>query len=203
MIVRASAHRRLWSVLALLASTLAQHGALAGPAALNLAQLAGDPTDTDEINAPTPLVTEATPRDALLIFRLNADFSCGAGNGRTELFLTVSDTNRIIDLSRRVSPQTFEIKVPGTRMPWLDGRDNCAARGAEQANFRDADGLPYFRLKSRANAFATLICPGAAKSQPRVTVTIPLDVWLRCPAEPIAPAQPPTDLENLKQTLGD
>jgi hypothetical protein len=198
----AAPSRRLAHAFAVLAVVLAQQAESSGAPMLNLTQLPGDPGDMDEINAPTPLVTDTTTHEAVLPFRLSADFRCTVENGRPQLFITLTDTTRLFDLKKRSSPQTVEIMVPLAQMPWLDGRENCAGKGNEKPNYTDADGLPYFRLRSRATVFGTLICTGPGKSQMLETSTIPLDVWLRCPLEPIAPAEP-ADLANLKEHLDD
>lgn len=203
MIERERQFRRPSLAIALVGAFLVQRLALAAPVALSLTQLPGNPAETEIVSAPTPLITDTTAPETMLTYRLSAEFSCEPGSTRTELFVTITDTVKIIDLTRRASPQIIELEVPWARAPWLNGHENCAARGKDEPIARDSGGLPYFRLTAHSTAFGTLLCQGPGQRQPRITTMVPLDVWLRCPVEPVKSAQPPASIDSLKEHLGE
>jgi hypothetical protein len=148
---------------------------------LSIRQEISDPPVAGNPGTDPVVGTGGTPGPTLP-FLLGVEYRCPWPDARQRLFVTVADSGEITDATGLPSPQTVRVEVPLRQLQWLHPVKACRERaGVEGA--RGADGVRYYRLHARATAFATLTCTGPDDRTAMTMTTVPLDVWLGCPAE--------------------
>lgn len=131
---------------------------------------------------PRPTTGVAAPGQEALPFHLQVAYRCPAGTVAAQLLLSAADTTRIEALAR--SPLTVRLDVPVPQLEWLmtPGR-SCNTLGRQrQPDETGSGGIRYYRLRAAATAYGTLLCRAGDGSDGGSTTSIPLDVWLSCPA---------------------
>lgn len=157
---------------------LAMLPAFGDPAAIALSHAnayAADPAER-------PLVA-ANLRPVTLPFQLAADYRCPTGTKRTQLFLSIADTVRLVESPEVAVSQTLRLDVPLKRLQWLaQPAQLCTGIARQRApDETTADGTRLFRLHAGAAAYATVTCH-AENAETAATTSAPLDVWLSCAA---------------------
>ena len=142
-------------------------------------------TAPDGITDSRTVVGIAANNAQILPFHVTVAWRCPAGTRRQQLFVTAADAWRIDDVTEAPSPQTLQLDVPLRQMQWLTQTES-ACRSIEDQRPPDegvAGGIHYFRLASGAAAYATVSCAPESGEPTMTTSSVPLDVWLSCPAD--------------------
>lgn len=151
-----------------------------GPAEVGLAQApAAEGT-------PRPTVGVGSGALGRLPFHLSLTHSCPAGSARAQLFVAIADSSVLVDAGAAGEPRPVTLEVPLRQLQWLaQPAAACRTVGAQRPpDDVGTDGLRYFRLHAGTTGFATVACSDADGRQATATTSLPLDIWLSCPAAP-------------------
>jgi len=135
------------------------------------------PSDADTpVEQVRPLLRPGQGREDRLHFDLVANFSCPLDMRPELLLVSITDSMVVLDGSTLDSPAETRISVPVRQLRMFTPATLCAEQAAGTIS----------RLPQSLTAFGSLVCRDEEERQRKTTSTVPLDIWLYCPAD--APA---------------
>jgi hypothetical protein len=164
--------------------------AFAEPARVALRQTLEDPPAPGTAPVGTTVIGYGAAGGESLPFHLSVDFECPDAEARPQLLVSVADT-AVLTETELHAPQAMTIEVPLRQLQWLQPVKACRELPAAQESSEDS--VRYFRLRSRATAFATLTCAAAGGQTEMAMTMAPLDLWLGCAAPEPAALEPDDD----------
>lgn len=121
-------------------------------------------------------IVDTTGQSAEAVFALTVDFACAAPWEPGQLFVSIADTAFSRKLEQLPSPSEVRLGVPVQQFRGLLAPDVCGGLTGGEA--------PVRLLRDQLSVFTTLSCRNGEDLSQAMTVSTPLDVLVRCAAQP-------------------